>query len=111
MAVNKAIKQYKEQLFDSKLAIASIEQIPPERRSQGQVEALGVLRTFKVYLDSAIKALEAAMQGSKFLCVVAQKQIQLEDPQASDLYSTGVLVEVVQFLKILWPFICHYFQL
>jgi ATP-dependent Lon protease len=49
----------------------------------------------------SIKALEAAMKDAdKLLCVVAQKEISLEDPQPGDLYATGVLVEVVQFLKM-----------
>ena len=49
----------------------------------------------------SIKALEAAMKGSdKLLAVVAQKDVQLEDPQAGDLFGTGVLVEVAQFLKM-----------
>jgi ATP-dependent Lon protease len=49
----------------------------------------------------SIKALEAAMKGpDKLLAVVAQKDVQLEDPQAGDLFGTGVLVEVSQFLKM-----------
>ena len=49
----------------------------------------------------SIKALEAAMKESdKLLAVVAQKDVQLEDPQPADLFTTGVLVEVVQFLKM-----------
>lgn len=51
--------------------------------------------------QKSILALEAAMKDeSKLLAVVAQKEIQLEDPQASDLFNKGVLVEVVQFLKM-----------
>ena len=48
----------------------------------------------------SIKALEAAMKDQKILAVVAQKQVQLEDPQPADLYSIGVLAEVVQFMKM-----------
>jgi ATP-dependent Lon protease len=48
----------------------------------------------------SIKALEAAMKETKLLCVVAQKQMQLEDPRPADLYTMGVLVEVVQFMKM-----------
>ncbi len=48
----------------------------------------------------SVKALEAAMRQDKLLCVVAQKQSQLEDPQPGDLFATGVLAEVMQFLKM-----------
>jgi ATP-dependent Lon protease len=49
----------------------------------------------------SIQALEAAMKDhDKMLLVVAQRDMQLEDPQVADLYQTGVLVEVVQYLKM-----------
>ncbi|MBI3554468.1 MAG: endopeptidase La [Elusimicrobia bacterium] len=49
----------------------------------------------------SVAALEAAMKDTaKLLAVVAQKEITLEDPQPADLYTTGVLAEVVQFLKM-----------
>jgi ATP-dependent Lon protease len=49
----------------------------------------------------SIQALEAAMKDhDKMLCVVAQRDMQLEDPTTADLYTTGVLVEVVQYLKM-----------
>ena len=51
--------------------------------------------------SKSIQALEAAMKDyDKMLCVVAQRDMQLEDPQVGDLYTTGVLVEVVQYLKM-----------
>ena len=51
--------------------------------------------------SKSIQALEAAMKDhDKMLCVVAQRDMQLEDPQVADLYVTGVLVEVVQYLKM-----------
>ena len=49
----------------------------------------------------SIQALEAAMRDhDKMLCVVAQRDMQLEDPGVADLYVAGVLVEVVQYLKM-----------
>jgi ATP-dependent Lon protease len=49
----------------------------------------------------SVAALEAAMKDTgKLLCVVAQKEVSLEDPQPADLYASGVLAEVVQFLKM-----------
>ncbi|MBI5629366.1 MAG: endopeptidase La [Elusimicrobia bacterium] len=49
----------------------------------------------------SVKALEAAMRvPEKLLCVVAQREMQLEDPQPKDLFEMGVLTEIVQFLKM-----------
>jgi ATP-dependent Lon protease len=48
----------------------------------------------------SVKAIEAAMQTEKFLVVVAQKDVGVEDPKAEDVYRMGVLVEVVQYLKM-----------
>jgi ATP-dependent Lon protease len=49
----------------------------------------------------SVKAIEAAMAShGKFLSVVAQKDVAVEDPKPEDVYKTGVLVEVVQYLKM-----------
>ncbi|HAM35872.1 MAG TPA: endopeptidase La [Elusimicrobia bacterium] len=49
----------------------------------------------------SVKALEAAMsESAKLLAVVAQKDVQIEDPQAKDVFQVGVLAEVVQYLKM-----------
>ncbi len=49
----------------------------------------------------SVKAIEAAMAAhSKFLVVAAQKDVGVEDPKADDVYKMGVLVEVVQYLKM-----------
>ncbi|MDX6770144.1 MAG: endopeptidase La [Elusimicrobiota bacterium] len=49
----------------------------------------------------SVKAIEAAMaQHGKWLAVAAQKDVAIEDPKPEDLYGLGVLVEVVQYLKM-----------
>ncbi|OGR97482.1 MAG: endopeptidase La, partial [Elusimicrobia bacterium RBG_16_66_12] len=49
----------------------------------------------------SVKAIEAAMQKhGKLLVVVAQKDVLVEDPKTEDVYRMGVLVEVVQYLKM-----------
>ncbi|MFI5361394.1 MAG: endopeptidase La [Elusimicrobiota bacterium] len=49
----------------------------------------------------SVKALEAAMEKhGKMLVVAAQKDVTVEDPKADDVYRMGVLVEVVQYLKM-----------
>ena len=49
----------------------------------------------------SIRALEAAIKdGKKLLAVVAQKDMRIEEPQISDVYTTGVLASVEQFLRM-----------
>ncbi len=49
----------------------------------------------------SVKAIEAAMAShGKWLAVAAQKDVGVEDPKPEDLYPLGVLVEVVQYLKM-----------
>ena len=49
----------------------------------------------------SVKSIEAAMaKHGKMLVVAAQKDVSIEDPKAEDVYKMGVLVEVVQYLKM-----------
>ncbi|MFH1724754.1 MAG: endopeptidase La [Elusimicrobiota bacterium] len=48
----------------------------------------------------SIMALEQAMQSGKLVAVTAQKKASVEDPKESDLYTVGVLAEVIQFLRM-----------
>jgi len=49
----------------------------------------------------SVKAIEAAMaKHEKLLVVAAQKDVGVEDPKVDDVYKVGVLVEVVQYLRM-----------
>jgi ATP-dependent Lon protease len=49
----------------------------------------------------SIRALEAAIKdGKKLLAIVAQKDVRVEEPQLSEVYSTGVLAAIEQFLRM-----------
>jgi len=50
--------------------------------------------------DKSIQALEHAMKGSKQILLVAQKQADVDDPGATDLYNIGTLATVLQLLKL-----------
>jgi ATP-dependent Lon protease len=50
--------------------------------------------------DKSIQALEHAMRGSKQILLVAQKQADVDDPGADDLYSIGTLATILQLLKL-----------
>ncbi|MBI3289383.1 MAG: endopeptidase La, partial [Elusimicrobia bacterium] len=60
-----------------------------------------MIQPLSVGRPKSVKAIEAAMKDhAKLLCVVAQKDVTIEDPKAEDIYSLGVLVEVDQYLKM-----------
>ena len=48
----------------------------------------------------SIKALEAAMEASKHILLVAQKSAAQDDPTPADLYATGCMATVLQMLKL-----------
>src|SRR5215472_7565642 len=48
----------------------------------------------------SIKALDVAMEHSKFILLVAQKSAAKDDPAANDLYAVGSVATVLQMLKL-----------
>jgi ATP-dependent Lon protease len=50
--------------------------------------------------DKSIRALDAAMQSSKQILLVAQKSAEVDDPKKTDLYTVGTLANVLQLLKL-----------
>ncbi|MEM8981995.1 MAG: endopeptidase La [Pseudomonadota bacterium] len=50
--------------------------------------------------DKSKEALDYAMQGDKQIMLVAQRQAELDEPEASDLYETGTLATILQLLKM-----------
>ncbi len=50
--------------------------------------------------DKSVKAVDAAMEGSRFLLLAAQRQLVTEDPEPDDIYRMGIVAEVLQVLKI-----------
>ena len=48
----------------------------------------------------SIKALDVAMAGNKTILLVAQKSSATDDPSASDIYETGCVANVLQYLKL-----------
>lgn len=50
--------------------------------------------------EKSIDALEAAMKDDKELLLVAQKEAEVDDPKASDLYQFGTLANILQLLKL-----------
>ncbi len=50
--------------------------------------------------DKSIQALEAAMNASKKIFVVAQKDAADDDPNQADLYAVGTVATILQLLKL-----------
>ncbi|MEZ4387562.1 MAG: endopeptidase La [Candidatus Krumholzibacteriia bacterium] len=47
----------------------------------------------------SVAAVEAAMEGEKLLCVVAQREADTEEPDRDDLYAVGTVIKVLQVIR------------
>ena len=47
----------------------------------------------------SVGAVEAAMEKGKYLCVVAQREAETEDPGPDDLYEYGTVIKVLQIIR------------
>ncbi|MDR0977673.1 MAG: endopeptidase La [Endomicrobium sp.] len=50
--------------------------------------------------EKSVKALEESMSTSRLIFIVAQKNVQAEDPCPDDMHSIGTVCEVLQILKM-----------
>ncbi|HEV7633255.1 MAG TPA: endopeptidase La [Steroidobacteraceae bacterium] len=50
--------------------------------------------------DKSIQALDVAMKSDKRIMLVAQKQADVDDPKADDLYRFGTVATILQLLKL-----------
>jgi len=50
--------------------------------------------------DKSIKALDAVMQDSKQILLVAQKSAEVDEPDIADMYKVGTLASILQLLKL-----------
>jgi ATP-dependent Lon protease len=50
--------------------------------------------------ERSVKALEETMNGDKKIVLVTQKQSEIEEPQASDLYEIGTIASILQMLRL-----------
>ncbi len=47
----------------------------------------------------SVAAVEAAMERDKYLCVIAQKEPETEEPAGDDLYQFGTVIKVLQIIR------------
>lgn len=50
--------------------------------------------------EKSIKALDFALDKHRFVLLAAQKDVAIEDPKPEDIYSVGVIAEVMQVLRV-----------
>jgi ATP-dependent Lon protease len=50
--------------------------------------------------EKSIQALDVAMKGDKRIMLVAQRQADVDDPKADDLYRAGTVATILQLLKL-----------
>ena len=50
--------------------------------------------------EKSIQALDVAMRGDKRIVLISQKQADIDDPKADDLYRVGTIATVLQLLKL-----------
>jgi len=50
--------------------------------------------------EKSIEALEVAMRADRRIMLVAQKQADIDDPKAEDLYRVGTVASILQLLKL-----------
>ncbi len=60
----------------------------------------GMIIPLFVGRSKSVSALEAGMQGDKRIVLVAQKQVEIDEPDQSDLYAVGTLINILQLLKL-----------
>lgn len=67
---------------------------------RGMVILPGMIAHFDISREKSIKAIEQAMMDAQKIFLVAQRDIEQEDPNTDDLYRIGVIAEVKQVIKL-----------
>lgn len=60
----------------------------------------GMIIPLFVGRPKSVAALEAGMQGRKQIILVAQKNMDIDDPKPNDIYNVGTLINILQMLKL-----------
>jgi ATP-dependent Lon protease len=60
----------------------------------------GVVIPITIGRDKSIRLIKEEMKGKKTLAVVAQKDQEIEDPATSDLYTVGMVADILRVIKM-----------
>jgi ATP-dependent Lon protease len=72
----------------------------PVLAAKDMVPFPGVMMSLYLSRPASIRAMEAAMAGDRLAFVVAQQNVEVEDPRGRDLYKVGVVAHVVRTLQV-----------
>ena len=81
----------------------SLDQVPDEigiLPLRNTVLFPGVVLPITVGRDKSIMAVNDAYKGDKFIGVVAQKDVNLENPEAKDLQTVGTIAKIIKLIKM-----------
>ena len=67
---------------------------------RGMVILPGMIAHFDVSREKSIRAVEESMMDEQHIFLVAQRDIEKENPDASDVYKIGTIAEVKQVIKL-----------
>ena len=67
---------------------------------RGMVILPGMVAHFDISRSKSIKAAEEAMMGEQKIFLVAQKDVEQEEPELEDLYRIGIIAEIKQVIKL-----------
>ena len=67
---------------------------------RGMVILPGMIAHFDISRAKSIRAVEESMMDKQHIFLVAQKDIEQEDPDSSDVYKIGTIAEVKQVIKL-----------
>ena len=72
----------------------------PAVAPRGMVIMSGMVDHFEVSRAKSIKAVEEAMMDEQKIFLVAQKDVEQENPDIEDLFKIGIIAEVKQVIKL-----------
>ena len=67
---------------------------------RGMVILPGMVAHFDISRSKSIKAVEEAMMGEQKIFLVAQRDVEQEEPELEDLYRIGIIAEIKQVIKL-----------
>src|SRR5437764_15325051 len=50
--------------------------------------------------EKSVRALEEAASKQRYIFIVAQRNLHVEDPEPDDLYTVGIAAEIMQILRV-----------
>lgn len=81
------------------MAEKNISVVIPTIAMRGLVLFPQMVLQFDVGREKSLKALDAAMEGDRKIFLVAQKNMEVDDPSQEDLYTVGVVATITQIIK------------